>query len=113
LNIAGDASGADDDAGDVDGDTYELPIKIFILNTSIWGMVAAGGSSCCTATGCRIPTRRRCRIFVKLADAFGCVGIQAVKPGDLDGAIKGDDQASSVRCCRSIAGGGAGEIVSR
>src|SRR5947208_13813919 len=26
--------------------------------------------------------------FVKLADAFGCVGIQAIKPGDLDGAIR-------------------------
>ena len=24
----------------------------------------------------------------KLADAYGCVGIQAIKPGDLDGAIK-------------------------
>jgi acetolactate synthase-1/2/3 large subunit len=26
--------------------------------------------------------------FVKLADAYGCVGLQATKPGDLDGAIK-------------------------
>ena len=26
--------------------------------------------------------------FVKLADAYGCVGLQATKPSDLDGAIK-------------------------
>ena len=26
--------------------------------------------------------------FVKLADAYGCVGFQATKPGDLEGAIK-------------------------
>jgi acetolactate synthase-1/2/3 large subunit len=26
--------------------------------------------------------------FVKLADAYGCVGLQAIKPADLDGAIK-------------------------
>ena len=26
--------------------------------------------------------------FVKLAGAFGCVGLQAIKPGDLDGAIE-------------------------
>ena len=25
--------------------------------------------------------------FVKLADAFGCVGLQVIKPSDLDGAI--------------------------
>ena len=26
--------------------------------------------------------------FVKLADAYGCIGLQATKPADLDGAIK-------------------------
>jgi acetolactate synthase-1/2/3 large subunit len=26
--------------------------------------------------------------FVKLAEAYGCVGLRAIKPADLDGAIK-------------------------
>jgi thiamine pyrophosphate-dependent acetolactate synthase large subunit-like protein len=40
---------------------FNLPMKIFILNNHYgWGWCASG-SSCCTETGCRTPTRTRCR----------------------------------------------------
>ena len=36
--------------------------------------------------------------FVKLAEAFGAVGLRADKPAELDDVIKRDDRASSSRC---------------
>jgi acetolactate synthase-1/2/3 large subunit len=66
---------------------YELPIKIFILNNQYMGMVRQWqqllhGNRLSHTYSEALPD------FVKLADAFGCVGLQAIKPGDLDGAIK-------------------------
>jgi acetolactate synthase-1/2/3 large subunit len=66
---------------------YELPIKIFILNNQYMGMVRQWqqllhGNRLSHSYSEALPD------FVKLADAFGCVGLQAVKPGDLDGALK-------------------------
>src|SRR5208282_50759 len=66
---------------------YELPIKIFILNNQYMGMVRQWqqllhGNRLSHTYSEALPD------FVKLADAYGCVGIQAIKPGDLDGAIK-------------------------
>src|SRR6202041_3918955 len=66
---------------------YELPIKIFILNNQYMGMVRQwhqllhGNRLSHTYSGA-LPD------FVKLADAYGCVGLQAIKPAGLDGAIK-------------------------
>ena len=66
---------------------YELPIKIFILNNQYMGMVRQWqqllhGNRLSHSYSEALPD------FVKLADAFGCVGLQAIKPGDLDGALK-------------------------
>jgi acetolactate synthase-1/2/3 large subunit len=66
---------------------YELPIKIFILNNQYMGMVRQWqqllhGNRLSHSYSEALPD------FVKLADAFGCVGIQAIKPGDLDGALQ-------------------------
>ncbi len=66
---------------------HELPIKIFILNNQYMGMVRQWqqllhGNRLSHSYTEALPD------FVKLADAYGCVGIQAIKPGDLDGAIK-------------------------
>src|SRR5664280_1906736 len=66
---------------------FELPIKIFILNNQYMGMVRQWqqllhGNRLSHSYSEALPD------FVKLADAFGCVGIQAIKPGDLDGAIQ-------------------------
>jgi acetolactate synthase-1/2/3 large subunit len=66
---------------------YELPIKIFILNNQYMGMVRQWqqllhGNRLSHTYSEALPD------FVKLADAFGCVGLQAIKPGDLDGAIR-------------------------
>src|SRR5216684_520563 len=66
---------------------YRLPVKAFILNNQYMGMVRQWqqllhGNRLSHTYSEALPD------FVKLADAFGCVGIQAIKPGDLDGAIK-------------------------
>ena len=66
---------------------YELPIKIFILNNEYMGMVRQwqellhGGRYAHTYSEA-LPD------FVKLAEAFQCVGIRAEKPSELDDAIK-------------------------
>lgn len=66
---------------------YKLPIKIFILNNGYMGMVRQwqellhekNYSESYTAA---LPD------FVKLAEAYGCVGIRANKPEELDEKIK-------------------------
>jgi acetolactate synthase I/II/III large subunit len=65
---------------------YRLPIKIFILNNEYMGMVRQwqellhekNYSESYTAA---LPD------FVKLAEAYGCVGIRATKPSELDEKI--------------------------
>jgi acetolactate synthase-1/2/3 large subunit len=66
---------------------YKLPIKIFILNNEYMGMVRQwqellhekNYSESYTAA---LPD------FVKLAEAYGCVGIKATNPNELDEKIK-------------------------
>lgn len=66
---------------------YRLPIKIFILNNQWMGMVrqwqemlhGARYSQSCTEA---LPD------FVKLAEAFGGVGLRATKPSEVDHVIK-------------------------
>jgi acetolactate synthase-1/2/3 large subunit len=66
---------------------YRLPVKVFILNNQYMGMVRQwqellhGGrySESYTAS---LPD------FVKLADAFGAVGLRVEAPGDVDRAIR-------------------------
>ncbi len=66
---------------------YRLPVKVFILNNEYMGMVRQwqellhGGRYSETYMG-SLPD------FVKLAEAFGAVGLRADKPGDVDGLIK-------------------------
>lgn len=66
---------------------YDLPIKIFVLNNQYMGMVRQwqellhGGRYSHSYTE-SLPD------FVKLAEAYHCVGMRCDKPGDLDGAIK-------------------------
>ena len=65
---------------------YNLPIKIFILNNEYMGMVRQwqellhdkNYSESYTAA---LPD------FVKLAEAYGCVGIRATNPNELDDKI--------------------------
>ncbi|MDR3526792.1 MAG: acetolactate synthase 3 large subunit [Rhizomicrobium sp.] len=65
---------------------YNLPIKIFILNNRYLGMVRQWqqllhGGRYSHSYSETLPD------FVKLADAFGCVGIRATHPDELDAAI--------------------------
>ncbi len=87
IDIAGDASVQMTMQEMSTAIQYELPIKIFILNNQYMGMVRQWqqllhGNRLSHSYSEALPD------FVKLADAFGCVGLQAIKPGDLDGAIK-------------------------
>jgi len=66
---------------------HRVPIKVFILNNQRMGMVRQwqellhGGRYSESYTAA-LPD------FVRLAEAFGCVGLRASKPGDVDGVIK-------------------------
>ena len=66
---------------------YKLPIKIFILNNEYMGMVRQWQEllhekNYAESYTAALPN------FVKLAEAYGCVGIQAKTPGELDEKIK-------------------------
>jgi acetolactate synthase-1/2/3 large subunit len=66
---------------------YDLPIKIFILNNQYMGMVRQWqqllhGGRYSHSYSEALPD------FVKLADAFGCVGLRADKPAELDAKIE-------------------------
>jgi acetolactate synthase-1/2/3 large subunit len=65
---------------------HELPIKIFILNNQYMGMVRQWqqllhGNRLSHSYSEALPD------FVKLAEAYGGVGLLCSKPGDLDGAL--------------------------
>ncbi|HJT42223.1 MAG TPA: acetolactate synthase 3 large subunit [Rhizomicrobium sp.] len=66
---------------------YDLPIKIFILNNEYMGMVRQWqeilhGGRYSHSYSEALPD------FVKMAEAFGCVGLRATKPSELDGKIQ-------------------------
>jgi len=66
---------------------YDLPIKIFILNNEYMGMVRQWqeilhGKRYSHSYSEALPD------FVKMAEAFGCVGLRAEKPAELDGKIQ-------------------------
>ena len=66
---------------------YRLPVKVFIMNNQWMGMVRQWqellyGERYSESYTEALPD------FVKLAEAFGAVGLRAEKPGDVDGVIK-------------------------
>jgi acetolactate synthase-1/2/3 large subunit len=66
---------------------YNLPIKIFILNNEYMGMVRQWqeilhGGRYSHSYSEALPD------FVKMAEAFGCVGLRADKPAELDDKIQ-------------------------
>jgi acetolactate synthase I/II/III large subunit len=65
---------------------HDLPVKIFILNNQYMGMVRQWqqllhGNRLSHSYTDSLPD------FVKLAEAYGCVGLRAEHPGELDDAI--------------------------
>jgi acetolactate synthase I/II/III large subunit len=80
---------------------YNLPVKIFILNNQYMGMVRQWqqllhGNRLSNSYTEAMPD------FVKLAEAYGGVGIRCEKPGDLDAAIQEmiDSPAPVIFDCR-------------
>ena len=75
---------------------YRLPVKVFILNNQYMGMVRQwqellhGGRYSESYTAA-LPD------FVKLADAFGAVGLRVEQPDELDDAITRDDRHAAAR----------------
>ncbi|WP_421694762.1 acetolactate synthase 3 large subunit [Aestuariivirga sp.] len=87
IDIAGDASVLMTMQEMSTAIQYNLPIKIFILNNQHMGMVRQWqqllhGNRLSHSYTEALPD------FVKLAEAYGCVGIRASKPAELDDAIK-------------------------
>jgi acetolactate synthase-1/2/3 large subunit len=86
IDIAGDASVLMTMQEMSTAVQHDLPIKIFILNNQYMGMVRQWqellhGNRLSHSYMDSLPD------FVKLAEAYGCVGIRASKPGELDDAI--------------------------
>jgi acetolactate synthase I/II/III large subunit len=87
IDIAGDASVLMTMQEMSSAVQYEAPIKIFILNNQYMGMVRQWqqllhGNRLSHSYTEALPD------FVKMAEAFGCVGIRAEKPDELDDAIE-------------------------
>jgi acetolactate synthase I/II/III large subunit len=86
IDIAGDASVQMTMREMATAVQHKLPIKVFILNNQYMGMVRQQqqllhGNRLSHSYSEASPD------FVKLADAFGCRGIRATRPDELDGAI--------------------------
>ena len=86
IDIAGDASVQMTMQEMSTAVQYDLPIKIFILNNEWMGMVRQWqqllhGERYSHSYSDSLPD------FVKMAEAFGCVGIRASKPSELDEKI--------------------------
>ncbi len=86
IDIAGDASVLMTMQEMSTAVQHDLPIKIFILNNQYMGMVRQWqqllhGNRLSHSYTDSLPD------FVKLAEAYGCVGLRAEHPGELDGAI--------------------------
>jgi acetolactate synthase-1/2/3 large subunit len=87
IDIAGDASILMNIQECSTAVQYDLPVKVFILNNQYMGMVRQWqqllhGNRLSHSYTESLPD------FVKLAEAYGWVGMRCDKPGDLDGAIQ-------------------------
>jgi acetolactate synthase I/II/III large subunit len=87
IDIAGDASILMNIQECSTATQYRLPVKVFILNNQYMGMVRQWqqllhGNRLSESYTEALPD------FVKLAEAYGWVGMRCDKPGDLDDAIK-------------------------
>jgi len=87
VDIAGDASILMNMQEMSTAVQHHLPVKVFILNNQYMGMVRQWqqllhGNRLSESYMESLPD------FVKLAEAYGGVGIRCDKPGDLDDAIK-------------------------
>ena len=87
IDIAGDASVLMTMQEMSTAVQHHLPIKIFVINNQYMGMVRQWqqllhGNRLSESYMDSLPD------FVKLADAYGCVGLRCDKPDDLDAAIE-------------------------
>jgi len=87
IDIAGDASVLMTMQEMSTAAQYRLPVKIFIINNQYMGMVRQWqqllhGNRLSESYSEALPD------FVKLAEAYGCVGMRAQKPGELDDKIR-------------------------
>jgi acetolactate synthase-1/2/3 large subunit len=87
IDIAGDASILMNIQEMSTAVQYRLPVKVFILNNQYMGMVRQWQQ---LLHGNRISESYTAAMpdFVKLAEAYGGIGIRCDKPGELDDAIK-------------------------
>jgi acetolactate synthase I/II/III large subunit len=87
IDIAGDASILMNMQEMSTAVQFRLPVKVFILNNQYMGMVRQWQQ---LLHGNRISESYTAALpdFVKLAEAYGGIGIKCERPGDLDDAIK-------------------------
>ena len=109
IDIAGDASVLMTMQEMSTAVQHQLPIKIFILNNQYMGMVRQWqqllhGNRLSHSYTDSLPD------FVKLAEAYGCVGLRAEHPADLDDADRGDDRGEEAGDLR-LPRGEPGELL--
>ena len=102
IDIAGDASVQMTMQEMSTAIQYDLPIKIFILNNQWMGMVRQWqqllhGERYSHSYSDSLPD------FVKLAEAYGALGLRADHPDELDAKIQADDRHARARCCSTAA----------
>ncbi len=85
IDIAGDASILMNIQECSTAVQFNLPVKVFILNNEymVW---CVSGSSCCMEPAVA-QLHRELPDFVKLAEAYGWLGMRCEHPDDLDEAI--------------------------
>ena len=67
---------------------YRVPIKIISINNRALGMVRSSGRRCSTAAVTATPTWESLPDFVKLAEAYGHVGMAVSDPAELESAME-------------------------
>jgi acetolactate synthase-1/2/3 large subunit len=87
IDIAGDASVLMTMQEMSTAVQHELPVKIFILNNQYMGMVRQW-QQLLHSNRISHSYMESLPDFVKLAEAYGCVGLRADHPGELDDAIE-------------------------
>jgi len=82
----------------------DLPVKIIILNNGYLGMVRQWQELFYGKRYASSVLAQDCPDFVKLAEAYGCLGVRVTKPEELDDALKAafDYEGTAIVDCRVV-----------
>ncbi|HET6497447.1 MAG TPA: biosynthetic-type acetolactate synthase large subunit [Coriobacteriia bacterium] len=88
IDIAGDGSFQMVSQELATAKIHDLPVKVVILNNGFLGMVRQWQELFYGKRYSQSVLPQDCPDFVKLAEAYGCLGVRAETPGDVDQALE-------------------------